>query len=207
MNGVRGKALDPDPFKKSVVMQFFFDDTVLLGQKNRVEVYEITFHSSMYFLLIIITIGTVCYYIFFTSILIFLRLRRNIQNNRAMLLSSYKRISRKNHLQKEAEILRSYISANYNNPGISLKLVSTELGMTQRRITDIIHAGYAMNFKSCITWLRIQEAKRLLIESDLNITEIAFGLGFNSNSCFGLIFKKYERLTPMEYRKKYSPAM
>jgi AraC-like DNA-binding protein len=52
-------------------------------------------------------------------------------------------------------------------------------------------------------WCRIQEAKRLLNETDLNVTEIAFRLGFNSHSYFSAIFKDQEGLTPSEYRGKY----
>jgi AraC-like DNA-binding protein len=201
-----GKALDPDPFIESAIMQFFFDDTELLGKKDRVEVYEITFHSSSDFLWIIVAVGTVCYYILFGSILILPRLRRNIENNRGKLLSSYKRIDQVNYWKKDAEVVRSYISEHYNNPDISLNLIATEVGMSQKRIKDIISGEYEMNFKTCITWLRIQEAKRLLTETGLNITEIAFGLGFSTNSYFGLIFKRYEGLSPKEYREKYSPA-
>jgi AraC family transcriptional activator of pobA len=48
----------------------------------------------------------------------------------------------------------------------------------------------------------ILEAKRLLINLELNITEIAYRLNFTDNSYFTKFFKKHTGLTPEEFRKK-----
>jgi AraC family transcriptional activator of pobA len=47
----------------------------------------------------------------------------------------------------------------------------------------------------------ILEAKRLLVNLDLNITEIAGKLNFADNSYFTKFFKKYTGLTPEDFRK------
>ncbi|MEP6748149.1 MAG: helix-turn-helix transcriptional regulator [Bacteroidota bacterium] len=46
------------------------------------------------------------------------------------------------------------------------------------------------------------EAKRLLTSADMTVTEIAFNLNFQDNSYFNRFFKKYEKVTPDEFRKK-----
>jgi len=46
------------------------------------------------------------------------------------------------------------------------------------------------------------EAKRLLINLDLSVSEIAYRLNFNDNSYFTKFFKKYAGLTPEEFRKQ-----
>ena len=46
------------------------------------------------------------------------------------------------------------------------------------------------------------EAKRLLINFDLSISEIAYQLNFKDNSYFTKFFKKQTGLTPEEFRKK-----
>jgi AraC family transcriptional activator of pobA len=46
------------------------------------------------------------------------------------------------------------------------------------------------------------EAKRLLINLDLTITEIAYRLGFADNSYFTKFFKKQTNTTPEDFRKK-----
>lgn len=47
----------------------------------------------------------------------------------------------------------------------------------------------------------ILEAKRLLINLDLSVTQIAYDLNFADNSYFTKFFKKYTGLTPEEFRK------
>jgi AraC family transcriptional regulator, transcriptional activator of pobA len=47
------------------------------------------------------------------------------------------------------------------------------------------------------------EAKRLLTNADMSITEIAYDLNFQDNSYFNRFFKKYEGMTPDEFRKQF----
>ncbi len=46
------------------------------------------------------------------------------------------------------------------------------------------------------------EAKRMLTNADLTVTQIAYDLNFQDNSYFNRFFKKYEGITPDEFRKK-----
>lgn len=48
------------------------------------------------------------------------------------------------------------------------------------------------------------EAKRLLINVDISISTIAYQLSFGDNSYFTKFFKKYEGVTPEEFRKNIS---
>lgn len=47
------------------------------------------------------------------------------------------------------------------------------------------------------------EAKRLLTNADMTATEIAYELNFQDNSYFNRFFKKYEGMTPDEFRRQY----
>jgi AraC-like DNA-binding protein len=49
----------------------------------------------------------------------------------------------------------------------------------------------------------ILEAKRLLVNLDLRVAEVAFKLNFEDQSYFVKFFKKYEGLTPDKFRKQY----
>ncbi len=206
LNAPRGKTLSTNPLKESAVLQIFFDDMELSGQKDTVEVGEISFHSSSGILWMLLIAGTICYYAVFGAVLVLPRIRRRIESNRATLLSSYKKIAQVSTREKEAEAVSSYIMEKYDDPGITLESVSTETGIPQKRIAEIVRKEYAMTLKECVNWLRIQEAKRLLTETDLSITDIAFKLGFNSNSYFGSIFRNREKLSPKEYREKHGHA-
>ena len=47
------------------------------------------------------------------------------------------------------------------------------------------------------------EAKRLLTNAAMTVTEIAYTLNFQDNSYFNRFFKKYEGVTPDEFRKQF----
>lgn len=48
------------------------------------------------------------------------------------------------------------------------------------------------------------EIKRLLVHSSLSVQEIAWQLNFENNSYFSRFFKKYEKITPEEFKKKFN---
>jgi len=57
--------------------------------------------------------------------------------------------------------------------------------------------------------LRLNKAEYLLKNSDMNITEIAFSIGFNDVNYFSRLFKKYKKIAPSGVRKgcTNSPAI
>ena len=86
------------------------------------------------------------------------------------------------HLPKEyAEML--YITANHLNA-----VCNDLLGMP---------AGEVIRGRVVL------EAKRLLINGTAGIAEIAWQLGFSDNSYFTKFFKKYEGITPEEFRRSH----
>jgi len=93
-----------------------------------------------------------------------------------------------------------FINSNYSNNNLSLTLISKETAVTSRRITSIIYEKYNCNFKTYLNRIRINESKRLLTETELTIGEIAYKVGFNTQSHFNRVFKKEISLSPTEYR-------
>lgn len=76
-------------------------------------------------------------------------------------------------------------SAGYSVPQFS-RIFSKYCGITPMRYVNM---------------LRILEAARLISESDLPITEIAFECGFDSLEVFERGFKRYFRIAPADYRR------
>lgn len=62
------------------------------------------------------------------------------------------------------------------------------------------HTG--MSIRKYLTMLRIDDAKSMLVNSNLNITEIALAVGFGDSNYFSYLFKKITGYSPSEYRKK-----
>jgi len=52
-----------------------------------------------------------------------------------------------------------------------------------------------------VTLLRINKAKALLAEEDMNITEVSEHVGFSDSSVFYGLFKQLTGLSPREFKK------
>ncbi|MBE7022865.1 MAG: helix-turn-helix transcriptional regulator [Clostridia bacterium] len=65
----------------------------------------------------------------------------------------------------------------------------------------IRHTGTSMH--KYILNLRINESKRLLLNTNLSISDIASRIGFNSHTHFSTYFKKETGLSPFEYKNNF----
>jgi len=113
---------------------------------------------------------------------------KSIPQQKLILLKNFKQLIDKHFrslkLPKEyAEIL--YITPNHLN-ALSQDLLGKTAG-------DVIRDRILL------------EAKRLLTNADMTVTEIAYDLNFQDNSYFNRFFKKYTGTTPEEFRKKITP--
>ncbi|MBN8219979.1 MAG: helix-turn-helix domain-containing protein [Spirochaetes bacterium] len=77
------------------------------------------------------------------------------------------------------------------------------LGLNRTQLSELLNSHFQKNFANFINEYRVQEARRLLIESPKqNILEIAFAIGFGSKAAFSTEFKRYTGMTAMEFREK-----
>jgi AraC-like DNA-binding protein len=93
---------------------------------------------------------------------------------------------------------------NRYKEGITTEEVAKEVAMTTTSFCRFFKAFTNKSFKSFLNSFRVQEAKRLLINSDLSLAEIAFLSGFSSLSYFDRTFKKIDGLSPGMFRRKFS---
>jgi AraC-like DNA-binding protein len=139
-------------------------------------------------------------YIF--MVFIILSILENMREKKRTITITYKAVE-----NKKSETLKSdfidFINTNFQNPQLTLDFVSTETGVSQRKITNEIQNQFECNFKTYINRLRINESKRLLLESKLNIGEVAFKVGFNNQTHFNRVFKSELLISPTEYRDQH----
>lgn len=95
----------------------------------------------------------------------------------------------------------SYLQNHYFDSELNLQKVAAELGFSESRLSRLINEHNPDGFRSLIHDLRVLEAKRLLSETTLNISEIAFKLGYAASSHFNREFKQRVTITPSNYRK------
>ena len=78
------------------------------------------------------------------------------------------------------------------------------LYITPHRLNAICNEQSGISAGEIIRNRILLEAKRLLVNIDLSISEIAYQLNFSDNSYFTKFFKKYTSTTPEEFRKKHT---
>lgn len=86
---------------------------------------------------------------------------------------------------------------------VELKEKLKKLGVTQHRMIEIFKKEYGMTVNEYTNSLCLTKSKEMLKNTDEPIIHIAFTTGFGSLSAFYRFFKKYEGITPADYRKNY----
>ena len=94
-----------------------------------------------------------------------------------------------------------HIKENYGNP-ISLEDIANLLYLSPSRTYHLFFEVIGESFKSYLTELRINEAKRLLVETEKTITEVSIDCGFQSHSSFYRAFDKIVGMNPKQYQTK-----
>ena len=79
-----------------------------------------------------------------------------------------------------------------------------KLNTTSQQLNTITKSYLNKTVAELVQERMIAEAKRLLVYSSLTISEIAYQLNFNDNSYFNRFFKKAEKITPEQFRKRFN---
>jgi AraC-like DNA-binding protein len=95
-----------------------------------------------------------------------------------------------------------FINRNFQNSELSLQMIAKSTGINQRKIAETISEQFNCNVKTYINQIRINEAQRLLKGSGLNISEVAYMVGFSSPSNFNRVFKNMVGMSPSEYMQQ-----
>lgn len=85
---------------------------------------------------------------------------------------------------------------------ITLASTAQVLGINPSYLSRSFKATMNCNFSDYLTNVRINNAVNLLLNSDKNITEIAFEVGYNSSNHFCKAFRKVMGISPLRYRKR-----
>ena len=93
------------------------------------------------------------------------------------------------------------IEENYQN-NLSVNQYADLLAITPNHLTQTVRELTGKTSTSVITEKQILEIKRLLIHTNMGVSEIATHLNFSDQSYFTKFFKKATGETPLQYRSK-----
>ena len=97
--------------------------------------------------------------------------------------------------------LLDFIKSYFQND-ISLDDLSEAVGMHPNYICSFFKKATGQSYLTCLHKERIFAAKKMLKETDLSIESIARQVGYNSSTQFARIFRKYEEISPSEFRSQ-----
>ena len=105
------------------------------------------------------------------------------------------------------EIVRAkqYIHDHFHEM-ISAADVAEHSGLATSYLGKRFRKIMGMSFVHYLQQVRVAEAKRLLEQVDLPITKICFDCGFSTVSQFNRVFRRVEKGTPREYRRRCQTA-
>lgn len=86
---------------------------------------------------------------------------------------------------------------------ISLKDIAENFKYNKNYLSRIYKENTGIGISEQIIKFRLKHAKELLTETDLSIIEIASEVGYEDSKYFMRLFKKYENITPTQYRKTF----
>ena len=94
------------------------------------------------------------------------------------------------------------IRQEYGNADISLISVSKEIGISPNYLSMLIKKKTGKSFVDFLTTLRMENAERILRETDMKIREVSEQCGYSDQHYFSYCFKKYAGVSPNILRKQ-----
>ena len=92
--------------------------------------------------------------------------------------------------------------------GVAVRMpeIAGRLGVTERHLRRVFAQAHGVSPIDYLTTQRLLQAKQLLTDTDLPVTEVALACGFESLRRFNAVFAEQVRLKPTELRRAGSAA-
>lgn len=93
-----------------------------------------------------------------------------------------------------------YISSHFNET-LTAEFMAEYANMSYSYFSRIFKQLIGKGFSEYLNFIRITESEKLLLTTDMNITEIALSVGFSTSSYFIRQFKLYKNIPPKQFKK------
>lgn len=106
------------------------------------------------------------------------------------------------HREQGMEMAREialYISSNASSD-LTVNEVADQFDLSPNKLNRLLQQAFDKNFVNLLNQMRLNRACVLLLSTDLEVTEIAFRVGYNSTKTFIRNFKSLYQRTPTQFR-------
>lgn len=105
------------------------------------------------------------------------------------------------YMQRLTNVMK--VEQHFLEPNLTLPKLAATVGCSVNHLSQVINSGFGVSFFDYVNQYRVAHAQDLLTTLDGKngaVLNIAFSVGFNSNSAFYAAFKKHVGQTPAQYR-------
>lgn len=134
----------------------------------------------------------------------------NLIENRLRLKGKYSGTQEQTDKVKSVELpgndeslmdrIMTIVNSNIDNQNLNVEMLCSELGISRVHLHRRMKSFVGMSPGEFIRNIRLKQACELLKNKDIDITQIAYAVGFTNNAHFSTTFKKYFGITPTEFR-------
>ena len=108
--------------------------------------------------------------------------------------------------EKMVEKAVKYVVTNIKRPELSVEELSSHLGMSRVHLYKKLKATTGKSPVEFIRLIRLKRGAQMLRESQLNVSEIAYQIGYNNPKYFSKYFKEEFGVLPSVYQNKEEKA-
>lgn len=166
-----------------------------LNSPITISVQSVKFYKNNSYIILTLVI---LFVIIFLSMFYFFIKKRDKTTEKVLTINYSPIIVQNKQVNYDEEIVK-FINQNFENPELSSEMISKNVGVNAKFIANVMSEQFNCNLKTYINQIRIAEAKKLLLQNQLPINEIAELVGFTNVANFNRVFKKFENVNPTEF--------
>ena len=91
------------------------------------------------------------------------------------------------------------INENISDPDFNVEKLVENVGMSRAQLHRKLKEITGVSTGEFIRNLRLEQAAQLIIQGKINISQVAYAVGFNNQTHFSTVFKKHFGVAPSEY--------
>lgn len=112
---------------------------------------------------------------------------------------------RKNEFSLQKDVFNKAITYIYNNYAYKITCadVADFVCYSEAYLRRIFYKECGKPIMEYINGVRLTQAEKMLAETKMSVTDIAFAVGFSDSNYFSCVFKKKYKLPPKAYRKNF----
>lgn len=92
-----------------------------------------------------------------------------------------------------------FMQDNYSTH-LELNQVADFVGLSPSYFSSLFNQVVGVSFREQLCRIRVEESKRLLLQKDYSLVDIALAMGFPDQSYYSKVFKRIVGVTPGKYR-------